>query len=174
LDHLALEAEAAGAMVELLESWKSHVSITPSIRTSVKAIIQHDGLILVIRYHDDRGYWYTLPGGGQQQGETLIAALRREVAEETGLMVRVGSLRFVRDCLATPNSRALPPGFHQVELFFSCELESRDSRGASALDPGQVGFEWRRIEELRAVCFFPQSLLDAIEQGLKFGYLGAD
>lgn len=39
----------------------------------------------------DRGRW-TLPGGGQNFGETLEETVIREVHEETGLQVSVGQL----------------------------------------------------------------------------------
>lgn len=49
-----------------------------------------------------RGQW-TVPGGRVEGGETLAAALRREMLEETGLEVQVGALvtvfeRIEADC----------------------------------------------------------------------------
>ena len=146
----------------------------PHIRTSARAIVQERGRLLVVRYRDGEGDWYTVPGGGQRHGESLEAALVREVAEETGARVRVGPLRFVRECMAGPGSRALPPDFHQVELFFACELEAPPPAGATgpAPDPAQVGVHWLQVGELRGLCFFPGALLDAMERGQEFGYLG--
>jgi ADP-ribose pyrophosphatase YjhB (NUDIX family) len=141
------------------------------MRTSARAIIDRDGALLVLRYRDDRGDWYTLPGGGQRDGEGLVAAVAREVAEETGLRIRVGPLRFVRECIAPDGGRGLPPGFHQVEFYFACEVVG--SVGSTdEPDSGQVGTEWCRIAELRDRCFFPPALLDALERGEPFGYLG--
>jgi 8-oxo-dGTP diphosphatase len=142
-----------------------------TVRTSARAIIERDGALLVVRYRDEQGDWYVLPGGGQRHGEDLEAAVVREVAEETGLKVRAGSLRFVRETVATPESRALPPGFHQVEFYFDCEIVSA-GHCPTELDPGQVDARWHTPAELRSRCFFPQALLDAITQGTEFGYLG--
>lgn len=52
-------------------------------RTAVKAVIFQDHYILLM--HSNRGD-YKFPGGGVEDGETLSAALMREVAEETGFI----------------------------------------------------------------------------------------
>ena len=52
----------------------------------MSAILRWRGRILLIR-HEKRGveHWL-LPGGGVRAGETLTAALQRELAEETGIV----------------------------------------------------------------------------------------
>ena len=52
-----------------------------SIRTSAKALVIRDGRMLAIRLHDQDGDFYIMPGGGQNAGELLPAAVEREVAE---------------------------------------------------------------------------------------------
>lgn len=52
-----------------------------------------DRLLLILRGHaPEQGRW-SLPGGKVEPGESDHAAVRREVAEETGLTVRVGPVR---------------------------------------------------------------------------------
>jgi 8-oxo-dGTP diphosphatase len=52
----------------------------------------HARLLLVLRAHDPgRGSW-SVPGGKVEPSEADEAALRREIAEETGLTVTVGPL----------------------------------------------------------------------------------
>jgi 8-oxo-dGTP diphosphatase len=60
---------------------------------AVGAVVVHDGNLLMVQRDKDpgRGLW-SLPGGRVEHGEYLAAALGREVAEETGLDVRVGDL----------------------------------------------------------------------------------
>lgn len=53
-----------------------------------KAFIEKDGKLLIL--HDPQ-MGFDLPGGKIQEGETdLIASLKREVQEETGLVIDVG------------------------------------------------------------------------------------
>ena len=55
-------------------------------------IFKRNRVLLVERGKDPlKGYW-SLPGGLVETGERLEAAIRREVLEETGLVVRVVEL----------------------------------------------------------------------------------
>ncbi|WP_243056561.1 NUDIX domain-containing protein [Nocardioides sp. SR21] len=71
------------------------------MRERVAAIIERDGLVLMVRHRskDASGRhvgqeYLTLPGGGIEPGETSADAVRREVAEEVCL--RVTDATFVR------------------------------------------------------------------------------
>ena len=55
------------------------------------------GVILVRRGHQTLAGEWSLPGGTLEVGETLVAAIAREVAEETGLVVDVGPVIEVFD-----------------------------------------------------------------------------
>lgn len=62
-------------------------------RLAVVAIIRRaDDVLLVRRSRPPAAGWWALPGGRVEPGETLEAAVRREVLEETGLAVHVGTL----------------------------------------------------------------------------------
>jgi 8-oxo-dGTP pyrophosphatase MutT (NUDIX family) len=135
-----------------------------AVRTAARALIVRDGLVLVACYHDGEGEWFALPGGGQRHGEDLAATLVRECLEETGLCVRVGPLRFVREIItARYPSPHLPAGLHQVEHVFLCEVESGAAQEAARPDVGQTGCRWVPVAELRAGRFFPRELLDALD-----------
>jgi len=59
-------------------------------RPGAYAVIQRaDGLLAIVEMH---GRYFHLPGGGIDDGEEPMAALRREVLEETGLDVSPGAL----------------------------------------------------------------------------------
>lgn len=66
------------------------------IRTGVKAIIVHDGKILMLHERVVRSgvtvEIMDFPGGGIEHGEELKEALKREVMEEVGLSIAVGTV----------------------------------------------------------------------------------
>jgi 8-oxo-dGTP diphosphatase len=57
------------------------------------AIIRNDQILMVFHEHGDRSFW-TLPGGGVEDGETLEEAVLREVREEVKLNGKVVRLLF--------------------------------------------------------------------------------
>ncbi len=119
------------------------------VRLAVRALIlQQDRLLLVNAWpRSDSGGLSDLwcaPGGGVEPHASLHENLMREVHEETGLTVQVGTPALV-------NEFHDPAGdFHQVELFFRCTVT------AGRIDPG-----WRDPEgvvvERR---FFPRAALE--------------
>ena len=138
------------------------------VRTSSKAIILLDGKLLVLKFQDEKGYWYELPGGGQEPGETLPEALRRECLEETGVHVEVGDLWFVRDYIGKNHEfadRGANAMFHQVEFMFACTVTDQTQMGDGAVqDVGQLGVEWLDAENLDRYRLYPLALRPLIAQ----------
>ena len=55
---------------------------------AVSAAIVRNGRVLIVRRADPPAHGlYTLPGGVVESGETLVEAVQREAAEETGLLI---------------------------------------------------------------------------------------
>ena len=76
------------------------------------------GVVLVKRRFEPLAGQWSLPGGAVEVGETLEAAIVREVAEETGLSVAVTSVIEVFDrILLDPQGRAQ---YHFVLVDYVC------------------------------------------------------
>jgi ADP-ribose pyrophosphatase len=90
---------------------------------AVGAVIVHDSRVLIVqRASPPRIGEWTIPGGLVEVGETLRQAAEREVLEETGLIVKAGTVLDVFDSIY-PDA----PGrteYHYVLIDFLCELIS--------------------------------------------------
>lgn len=121
------------------------------IRNSVKALIIKDGKMLASKLNDNGDILYIMPGGGQESEELLPEAVKREVAEETGIEVNPKSLEFVIEGLHGE-------AFHRVDLVFMCEYVGEIENAKLYVDKNQIGFEWLDIENLISEPLYPSKL----------------
>ncbi len=136
-----------------------------NIRISAKAIIIDRDKLLLTKNQDDHGYFYLFPGGGQEHGETLIQAVRRESVEEIGQQVEVGALLFIREYIGKNHEHAsFDYDFHQVEHYFICDLINGNRGIAKPTNPDsyQVGLEWLPLDSLMDYRIYPKELLQHI------------
>ncbi len=127
----------------------------------VKAIVIHDGRLIVVKKQDDIGAMYSFPGGSQHAGETLAQAVRREFLEEAGQDIEVGDLVFVREYIGKHHEHARTDAqIHVVDHLFLCTLRD-PSLPLQALDPDpdQAGVEWLPVDQLASYRFFPRTLI---------------
>jgi len=129
------------------------------VRISAKAIVIRKGKLLLMRARDGAGVYYLLPGGGQNHGETLHEALVRECLEETGMLVRPGEPRYIRDYVAKNHEfAAADKSFHQVEVMFRCEFLRVVRGGVREPDARQTGVSWIPLEKLGGIKLYPSML----------------
>ena len=124
-------------------------------RVAVRAIIvNEDRLLLVNAWPGGRSRLLCAPGGGVETGHSLTENLAREVAEETGLVVEVGQPCLVNE-FHDPES-----GFHQVEIFFRCQLTGSAQIDPNWRDPEKVVSEhhWVTRDQMSGLSFKPSSL----------------
>ncbi|MBP5770870.1 MAG: (deoxy)nucleoside triphosphate pyrophosphohydrolase [Bacteroidaceae bacterium] len=92
----------------------------------VAAIIVHDGRVFATQrgYGPMKDYW-EFPGGKVEEGETLEAALRREIREELATDVHVGQLfqTVQYDYEAIPDGPRAREAFHLCLHCFLCTLK---------------------------------------------------
>jgi phosphoglycolate phosphatase-like HAD superfamily hydrolase/ADP-ribose pyrophosphatase YjhB (NUDIX family) len=84
-------------------------------------IFNGTGEVLMIRTHKWSNKW-GIPGGKIKRGETSIAALRREIKEETGLKVTDIEFVLVQDCI---HSREFYRDAHFVLLNYTCRCAGK-------------------------------------------------
>lgn len=109
-------------------------SIPTHPQLAVSASIFRDGKVLLVRRARSPGKgFYSLPGGRVEFGETLHAALHREVDEETALRIEIAGLAAWREVV--PESAG---GGHYVILSFAARWIS----GEPVLNEELDDFKW--------------------------------
>jgi len=121
------------------------------VRSTVKAIILHQGSVLLNRCRDEKnGEYYSLPGGGQEQYETMAEATRRECLEETGYSIEpVRFAALMEEICLDPFIRETYPQYaHKMLHIFLCRLTSKERVEPTETDDLQIAIEWVPVEEI--------------------------
>jgi ADP-ribose pyrophosphatase YjhB (NUDIX family) len=103
------------------------------------AIFRDDKILLVRRARSPANGFYSLPGGRVEFGETLHAALHREVLEETALEIEIVGLAGWREVLPGTSG-----GGHYLIMSFA----ARWIRGEPHLNDELDDFKWLPPEML--------------------------
>jgi 8-oxo-dGTP pyrophosphatase MutT (NUDIX family) len=70
------------------------------VKVRVSVIVPRGEGILLVRHRRDARFYWVLPGGRLEAGESLAACGAREVREEAGLTVRIRRLLYVAELLS--------------------------------------------------------------------------
>jgi 8-oxo-dGTP diphosphatase len=129
---------------------------------AVSASIFRDGKVLLVRRARSpaKGF-YSLPGGRVEFGETLHAALQREVDEETGLKIEIAELAGWREVVPGTNG-----GGHYLIMSFAARWTS----GEPVLNHELDDFRWLAPDRLGDLTI-TAGLLDIIQSARRL--LGA-
>jgi len=126
-------------------------------RLAVRALILRENRLLIVNaWPDGKSDLWCAPGGGAQPGTSLPDNLVREVHEETGLLVDVGSPALVNE-FHDPGGR-----LHQVDIYFRCTIRE-GTLVDSWRDPEGIVTRRRFVSrpELSGLRHKPDSLADA-------------
>ena len=142
-------------------------------RIRVSAILRRDSRVLLVRHEKQGREYWLLPGGGVGAGETLVAALKRELAEEVG----------IDDDLPLEGPVALadsisPPGWprkHVVHIVFASSLDDRSLERVTSTDDAVRNQRLFDVDELVGLALHPpiQRFLSRWQPGDPTVYLGS-
>ena len=128
------------------------------VRSTVKAIVLHNGNVLLNRCYDsNNSTYYSLPGGGQQQGEPMIEALKRECLEETGYSVEPVRFAALMEeiCLDPFIQSEYAQYAHKMLHIFLCRLASTERKEPTETDDLQISTEWIPVSEALKINLLP-------------------
>ena len=123
-------------------------------------IVRNDGKVLALKRAPDdhsRGGNWDLPGGGYEQGEDVIEAIKREVIEEAGLVVHSLQPIFFT------NRIGVGEGFFKGDTVFATCYTCSDWEGMSTealakeegvvLSSEHTEYQWVKPEEFKSFNF---------------------
>lgn len=121
------------------------------------------GRVLLVRRADD-GYW-ELPGGRVEVGESASAAVVREVAEETGVAIKVTGLAGVYSdpghVLAYPRGDGI---YQQLAICFHAFSPARDARPDQNETSAAAWFDPEEVTQLAMHPAVRQRVTDALAE----------
>jgi 8-oxo-dGTP diphosphatase len=133
-----------------------------SIRSVAKALIVHEEKILLNQCKGEKnGIYYSLPGGGQNQYETLEEAIIRECREETGYeVIPVRFAALFEEIYGDEELRINWPDYsHRIYHIFLCKLASEERANPTEMDLSQTASEWVELPSLAEKKILPEALI---------------
>ena len=107
----------------------------------------------------------TLPGGGQDQYESMRDALVREALEETGYTVASQALVGIYEEIYADGSamrRQSPDYAHKVAHIFRCTLAHEERAEPTEQDSNQTGCAWLPLDALDGIPLQPVCVAQAL------------
>ncbi len=142
-------------------------------RIRVSAILRRESRVLLVRHEKHGREYWLLPGGGVSPGETLLDAVKRELAEEVGL-----DEDFPLEGPVALADSISPPGWppkHVVHIVFAGNLGDRSLESVTSGDEAVRNHRLFDVEELAELALHPpiQRFLARWQPGDPTVYLGS-
>ena len=142
-------------------------------RIRVSAILRRESRVLLVRHEKHGREYWLLPGGGVTAGETLLDAVKRELAEEVGL-----EEDFPLEGPVALADSISPPGWppkHVVHIVFAGFLGDRSLESVTSGDEAVRNHRLFDVEELAGLAVHPpiQRFLERWQPGDPTVYLGS-
>jgi len=103
-------------------------------RIAAGALVVHEDRVLLVRHHKPAVYdFWVAPGGGAEGGEDLHATLRREVKEESGLVVEPERIAYIEELL-TPDTRECKVWFYARLVAGELSTSAREATDEYIID----------------------------------------
>ncbi|MBG9813824.1 NUDIX hydrolase [Bacillus endophyticus] len=125
------------------------------IRVRGSALIIENEAVLLVEFHDEHGLHYNLPGGGVEQGESLLQTVKREAREEASVDIEVGEVAFLYEYAPHLNYDKYG-SVHSLTTIFDCSLrEGENPKVPEERDQNQTGVKWVLLDELHTIVLYP-------------------
>lgn len=116
------------------------------------AVLRPGAVLLVRRARPPNLGAWSLPGGGQELGETAEQAARRELLEETELTV--GALHLAANVDSIARDEAGRVRFHYTIIDFAARWESGEPRAGSDVSEAV----WARLDQLDSFALWSEAI----------------
>ena len=125
------------------------------------AIIIKDNKLLMVKTRKHGEEYYLLLGGGIEYGETIEEALKREVLEETGFIVKILKPVYINEYIHRDNKSK-----RVVNIFFITKILGID-KTRKINDDDIVEVMLIDIDKLDKIELYPKKLREYIKEDLK-------
>ena len=116
-------------------------------------IFDEDRVLLIRRGHAPMQGEWPLPGGALELGETLEDGVKREVLEETGLIVEPMAMIEAFDRIARDDAGRVQ--FHYVLVDYLCRIIG----GSAACASDATDLRWAARDELESIAPFTREVI---------------
>ncbi len=111
-------------------------------------VLGANGVLLIQRGKPPRVGSWSLPGGAQEVGETVFEAARREIQEETGLVVEVQSIVDVVDSITRSDDGGVEYHYTLIDVLAIAPANAQVVAGGDA-----AAVAWADMEDLSRILF---------------------